>query len=1066
MIIQPTLPSRRRRYLGEWLFLLAGLLISGVFIAYSLYEDRTETDSNERERLTSQAALIETNLAPQMLSTRKALDSILASLPAWHLEQGSARLANQQLQLLVDTLSGIGALLIINAEGQVLASNEEKLIGQNLSHRDYFQAALKNGDTQTLYLTPPFKTVLDTFVMSFYRVIPSPTGKFGGIVIASVDPKYFSTLLDSVRYTSDARSFLIHGDGKLFMVAPERLDLNGKDLAVPNSLFTRHRNSGQAVSVFAETTYVSNEERLSAFRTIQPADLSIDKPLVVVVSRELQAVFADWKRESLIEGSMFGAFALISILGLFFHQRRQKVFDRFADAQHQALRTSEARLQSFFDSSPDALLISDEQGMITMSNLQGERILGYAADELVGQSIEILLPDRSRENHPGLRAMFAASPVVRRMGQGLSVSARRKDGSEVDVEISLGRIETGQGSYFACGLRDITASRKAQEALRESESRYRSALSALSEGVTIQGGKGEILDANHSATSILGLSLDQLKGRTSIDPQWQAVHDDGSPWPGETHPAMVTLETGKAISNAIMGIHRPDGSLSWISINSAPILAPDEELPHAVVTSFIDITHAKKAEVKINELAFFDQLTGLPNRTLLLDRLKQAMTIGSRSGSFGALLFIDLDNFKELNDTLGHEVGDLLLKQVAERLTQCVREGDTVARLGGDEFVVILSNLGNDERDAATGTETAAEKILATLNQIYRFGGSAHHSTASIGATLFNGHPISIDTLMKQADLSMYKAKEAGRSTLRFFDPAMEVAVKARVALENDLRQAVEGKHFVLYYQAQVAGGQVTGAEVLLRWQHAERGMVSPAEFIPLAEETGLILPLGLWVLETACTQLAVWAALPAMAHFTLAVNVSALQFKQPDFVNQVLTVLKNTGANPCRLKLEITESMLVDNVQDIIEKMFALKAKGVRFSLDDFGTGYSSLSYLKRMPLDQLKIDQTFVRDIMVDANDAVIARTIVALAQSLGLGVIAEGVETEAQKDFLASSGCHAYQGNFFSRPLPLADFEKYEWAAPKFVLTTLPSGSEPAAGTRSRLIKRVHNESANCI
>jgi EAL domain-containing protein (putative c-di-GMP-specific phosphodiesterase class I) len=242
--------------------------------------------------------------------------------------------------------------------------------------------------------------------------------------------------------------------------------------------------------------------------------------------------------------------------------------------------------------------------------------------------------------------------------------------------------------------------------------------------------------------------------------------------------------------------------------------------------------------------------------------------------------------------------------------------------------------------------------------------------------------------------------------------------------------------------------------------------MVSPAEFIPLAEETGLILPLGLWVLETACTQLAVWAALPAMAHFTLAVNVSALQFKQPDFVNQVLTVLKNTGANPCRLKLEITESMLVDNVQDIIEKMFALKAKGVRFSLDDFGTGYSSLSYLKRMPLDQLKIDQTFVRDIMVDANDAVIARTIVALAQSLGLGVIAEGVETEAQKDFLASSGCHAYQGNFFSRPLPLADFEKYEWAAPKFVLTTLPSGSEPAAGTRSRLIKRVHNESANCI
>jgi EAL domain-containing protein (putative c-di-GMP-specific phosphodiesterase class I) len=274
----------------------------------------------------------------------------------------------------------------------------------------------------------------------------------------------------------------------------------------------------------------------------------------------------------------------------------------------------------------------------------------------------------------------------------------------------------------------------------------------------------------------------------------------------------------------------------------------------------------------------------------------------------------------------------------------------------------------------------------------------------------------------------MYKAKEAGRNTVRFFDPAMEVAVKARAALESDLRAAVEAKNFVLHYQAQVAGGQVTGAEVLVRWKHQKRGMVSPAEFIPLAEETGLILPLGHWVLETACTQLAVWAVQPEMAHFTLAVNVSALQFRQSDFVDQVLTVLGSTGANPRRLKLELTESMLVDSVQDIIDKMFALKAKGVGFSLDDFGTGYSSLSYLKRLPLDQLKIDQSFVRDVMVDANDAAIAKTVIALAQNLGLGVIAEGVENEAQRDFLASSGCHAYQGYFFSRPLPVAGFEEF--------------------------------------
>ena len=374
-------------------------------------------------------------------------------------------------------------------------------------------------------------------------------------------------------------------------------------------------------------------------------------------------------------------------------------------------------------------------------------------------------------------------------------------------------------------------------------------------------------------------------------------------------------------------------------------------------------------------------------------------------------------------------MGDLLLTQVARRLTLCVREGDTVARLGGDEFVVVLAGLGTDEKDAGAGSETVAEKILVTLDQPYQLGKIPHHSTASIGVTLFKGDLATIDDLMKQADLAMYKSKAAGRNAVRFFDPTLESAVKERAALEDDLRQAVTEKQFLLHYQAQVAGeDRLTGAEVLLRWQHPQRGMVSPAEFIPLAEETGLILPLGHWVLETACAQLALWAIRPEMAHLTLAVNVSAQQFRQTDFVDQVLAVLGSTGANPQRLKLELTESLLVHDVQEIIEKMVALKAKGVGFSLDDFGTGYSSLSYLKRLPLDQLKIDQSFVRDILTDSNDAAIAKTVVALAQSLGLGVIAEGVETEAQRDFLAASGCHAYQGYFFSRPLPLEGFEQF--------------------------------------
>jgi EAL domain-containing protein (putative c-di-GMP-specific phosphodiesterase class I) len=313
------------------------------------------------------------------------------------------------------------------------------------------------------------------------------------------------------------------------------------------------------------------------------------------------------------------------------------------------------------------------------------------------------------------------------------------------------------------------------------------------------------------------------------------------------------------------------------------------------------------------------------------------------------------------------------------------------------------------------------------LNQVYRFGDASHHSTASLGATLFKGTQTPIDDLVKQTDLTMYKAKASGRNTFRFFDPAMEVALKERADLEADLRRAVDASQFVLHYQAQVtSNGHVTGAEVLVRWQHPQRGIMPPADFIALAEETGLILPLGHWVLETACTQLALWAKLPEMAHLTVAVNVSAHQFMQIDFVDQVRSVLRSTGANPHRLKLELTESLLVNNMALIIETMSAIKASGVGFALDDFGTGYSSLSYLKRLPLDELKIDQSFVRDVLIDPNDAAIARTIVALAQSLGLGVIAEGVETTEQRDFLAGSGCHAYQGYLFSRPLALPGFE----------------------------------------
>jgi diguanylate cyclase (GGDEF)-like protein len=497
--------------------------------------------------------------------------------------------------------------------------------------------------------------------------------------------------------------------------------------------------------------------------------------------------------------------------------------------------------------------------------------------------------------------------------------------------------------------------------------------------------------------------------------------------PRETYRALwEAMVQGRAWSGEFYN-RRKDGSyyIEWAVVS--PIRQADGSVTHYVAVKS-DITSRKEAEERINNLAFFDPLTGLPNRRLLLDRLKHAIASANRSDHHGALLFIDLDNFKTLNDSLGHDIGDLLLRQTAQRLLGCVREGDSVARLGGDEFVVLLEQLSGDGQGAASNAEVVAGKILQALNQSYQLDSFTCHSSASIGVTLFSEHLGSLEDLLKRADLAMYQAKTAGRNTLRFFDPQMQVAVTTRAALEEDLREAVRNQQFLLHYQAQVDGqGNITGVEALLRWQHPRRGLVSPAEFIPLAEDTGLIVPIGRWVLQTACAQLATWSQREETRHLNIAVNVSARQFYSQDFVEQVLHVLDSSGARPQRLKLELTESLLVTNIEDVISKMRRLKQAGLGFSLDDFGTGYSSLSYLKKLPLDQLKIDQSFVRDILIDPNDAAIAKMVVALAESLGLAVIAEGVETPAQRSFLAELGCHAYQGYLFSRPLPLDEFEQ---------------------------------------
>lgn len=540
------------------------------------------------------------------------------------------------------------------------------------------------------------------------------------------------------------------------------------------------------------------------------------------------------------------------------------------------------------------------------------------------------------------------------------------------------------------------------------------------DGIMVTDANSVILRVNKAFTRITGYSAEEVVGKNPsilksgrqeasfYSAMWQMLLSNGS-WVGD-------------IWN-----RRKNGE---IYPESLTITAVKDK--HGVTTNYVaslaDITQRKDAEAKIESLAFFDPLTGLANRRLLLDRLQQATASSARSGHHGALLFIDLDNFKSLNDTLGHDVGDLLLQQVAQRLKTCVREGDTVARLGGDEFVVVLEDLSTQMPEAAAQTETVGEKIFGAFNQPYWLADHEHRNTASIGVTLFGNKQFGLEDIMKQADIAMYQAKKAGRNTLRFFDLLMQSMITARVALEVDLRRAVsEQEQFRLYYQPQVdSAGQVFGVEALVRWMHPARGMVSPADFIPLAEETGLILPLGHWVLTTACLQLANWAKNPETAGLTMAVNISAKQLSLPTFVEEVLALVDHFRIDPARLKLEITESMLASNVEELVAKMNTLKSRGVNFSMDDFGTGYSSLQYLKRLPLDQLKIDQSFVRDIVVDSSDRAIVKTVIAMARSLDLDVIAEGVETEEQRRILLKKGCTRFQGYLFGKPLPIDQFD----------------------------------------
>ncbi len=680
----------------------------------------------------------------------------------------------------------------------------------------------------------------------------------------------------------------------------------------------------------------------------------------------------------------------------------------------QELEFKNTILQTQQETSLDALLVVDENGKIISYNQQFID-LWRLPPQLVNEHLDAPVLQSVADQIENPDAFVARVQYL---------NGHRSDESREEIQLKDGRIidrysapMTGaEGKYYGrvWYFRDITERKQA-----EHEQRIAATAFEVQESIIITDAHNVILRVNQSFTRLTGYSAEEAIGQTPAliksgkqdakfyRQMWVALLRDHS-WQGEIWNRRKNGE-----------VH-PD----WLTITA--VTNTEGEVTNYVST-YADLTKYKKDEAAIHALAFYDPLTNLPNRRLLLDRLQYALSASSRHHNHGALLFIDLDNFKKLNDTKGHNIGDLLLVEVASRLYSCVREADTVARLGGDEFVVLLENLSEDPLQAAAQTEAVCDQILTAFRQTYSLSGYEYHGSTSIGISLFRHQEATVSEILKRADAAMYQAKSAGRNTLRFYDPVMQVALEARTEMERDLRGALEGNQFRLYYQSQVDHtGLILGAETLIRWQHPQRGLVTPMEFIPLAEETGLILDIGQWVLETVCAQLKIWEADPLTRDLQLAVNVSARQFHQSDFVEQVRKTLRIHAFNPELLKLELTESLVLDNIEDTIVKMELLREAGVRFSMDDFGTGYSSLSYLTQLPLDQLKIDQSFVRNIGVKHSDAVIIQTIIGMAHNLEMEVIAEGVETENQRAFLERHGCRLFQGYLFGKPVPIEAFE----------------------------------------
>lgn len=704
--------------------------------------------------------------------------------------------------------------------------------------------------------------------------------------------------------------------------------------------------------------------------------------------------------------------------------RRIQTAQQQTQSSHLLLRQQTERFKALLNQSAIGIAeVEHHTGRFITTNTRFAEMVGYTSQELAGMVVADLLYAESQMDYIRLEAELVAAsrPHFNQRHKML-----RKDGGLLWTESWVSPLSgqsQAEGARHIMLLMDVTSNQEMQEQLLAREAYSSEMLRYMPVGLVVVGPAGGIEFVSHQFEMITGWSSQDLVDESAM---WRALCADAS-----QHTSLLQRLNAGRCDVVPNGVNMPAAEylLRSKTGKEIPIEVTGRFLGGRILLTFVDLTQRKAAEEEIRWLGFYDTLTHLPNRRLLLQRLQEILQRNQRAQmGKGALLLLDIDNFKALNETVGHEHGDALLKLVATRLSGCIPAKHTLARQGGDEFAVVLEDLPAGALESAHQTEQVGQAVLKALRAPFFINSQDFHVTVSMGATIFRGMKDSVEEVLKRADLALYQAKSAGRDTLQFFDPSMQRAVTARVEMEKDIRLALDRHEFDLFFQPQVKKDRVVGSEALLRWRHPTKGYISPSIFVPAAEKSGLIVPLGEWVLYAACRQLAQWAKDPFMAVLTMSVNVSARQFYQPNFVQQVQHALQVTGASAQRLELELTEGMLLTDVDDTIQKMVQLKAMGVIFSLDDFGTGYSSLSYLKRLPLDKLKIDQSFVREVLSSPNDATIARTIVALGHNLGLQVIAEGVETEGQRDFLEASGCMYWQGYFFSRPQPAGVFESW--------------------------------------